>query len=493
MAQIPKLISKTKIMQGYQCHKSIYLSVHKKELIPKVGPELQALFDQGNQVTVEARKRFPAGVLVDNPAFDFVGSLKKTRELLAAHTPSIFEAAFEYKGCYARADVITYNESTQRWSIYEVKSSTKVKDEHLDDVGLQVWIMANAGLPIEKISVMHLNNLCKYPNLDNLFTVEDVTDKLRALHTQISPRLNEIFKDLRLDHVPEVDIGAHCFEPRECQFKDHCWSQKRIPEPSLFSIPGLREKKWELYSDGALKLEDIPPEKLNEKQNICLEVLKSGKRYIDKIGVQTEISKWKFPLIFLDFETINPAIPRFFGTGPFTQVPFQFSVHILNSMDSELTHYEHLHTDETDPRTQLIPKLIEACKGEGSVVAYYGQFEAGRIQEMEDFAPEYKEQLEQIRKRIVDPLPIFREYVYDKEFADSYSIKKVGPAILGKNFNYENMLVGEGGAAQRAFEDFISNKTALSRKNELKAALIEYCKKDTLVMVELVKWLYNIL
>jgi hypothetical protein len=252
MAQIPKLISKTKIMQGYQCHKNIYLSVHKKELIPKVGPELQALFDQGHQVTIEARKRFPQGVLVDNPAFDFGGSLKKTRELLAAHTPSIFEAAFEYKGCYARADVITYNESTQRWSIYEVKSSTKVKDEHLDDVGLQVWIMANAGLPIEKISIMHLNSLCKYPNLDNLFTEEDVTDKLRALHTKISPRLNEIFKDLRLDQVPDVDIGAHCFEPRECQFKDHCWSQKNIPELSLFSIPGLREKKWELYTEGSL-------------------------------------------------------------------------------------------------------------------------------------------------------------------------------------------------------------------------------------------------
>ena len=77
-------------MQGYQCHKNLYLSVHQKELVPKVTPELQALFDQGNAVTVEARKRFSKGVLVDNPAFDFVGSLKKTKELLAAHTEHIF-------------------------------------------------------------------------------------------------------------------------------------------------------------------------------------------------------------------------------------------------------------------------------------------------------------------------------------------------------------------------------------------------------------------
>lgn len=480
-------------MQGYQCHKNLYLSVHQKHLIPPVGPDLQALFDQGNQVTIEARKRFPDGVLVDNPAFDFIGSLKKTRDLLAAHTPSIFEAAFEYKGCYARADVIKYNPLTQRWSIYEVKSSTKVKDEHLDDVGLQVWIMANAGLPIEKIAVMHLNNLCKYPNLDNLFIEEDVTDRLRSLHTKISPRLTEIFKSLKQDKVPETDIGAHCFVPRECQFTEHCWKQKNIPEVSLFSIPGLRDKKWELYGEGYLQIDKIPKDKLNEKQNLCLEVLKTGKRHVDKEGIKSEISKWKFPLIFLDFETINPAIPRYEGTGPFTQVPFQFSVHILNSLDAELIHYEHLHTEPSDPRPHLIPKLIKACKGEGSVVAYYGQFEAGRIQEMEDYAPEFKDELEQIRTRIVDPLPIFREYIYDREFADSYSIKSVGPAILGKNFSYENMLVGEGGAAQRAFEEIISTKTPISRKNELTDALIEYCKKDTLVMVELVKWLYNIL
>lgn len=487
----PKLISKTKIMLGYQCRKNVYLSVHNKELIPPVTPELQALFDQGNEVTLEARKRYPEGVLVDLPAWEFVGSLKKTRELLAEHTACIFEAAFEYKGCYARADIITYNPATQRWSIFEVKSTTKVKDEHLDDVGLQVWIMANAGLPIEKISILHLNNLCKYPDLKNLFTEEDVTEQLRVRHTSIAPKLNEIFKSLRAEQVPDIDIGPQCTIPRECQFMEHCWSQKNIPEKSVFSIPGLREKKWELYQRNYIALDDIPDYELNEKQQICLQVLKTSKRYINSDYIKKELSGWKFPLVFLDFETINPAIPRYEGTTCFSQVPFQFSVHILKSLSAELEHFEFLHTEASDPRESLAQALIKSCGGEGSVVAYYGQFESARIQDLEEYFPALAARLKAIRERIVDPLPIIREAVYDAEFLDSYSIKSVGPALLGKDFSYAHMLVGDGSAAQRAFAEVIDSKTNLKRKEELRQALLDYCKKDTLVMVELVKWLYQ--
>ena len=98
MQTLPKPLSKTRLMRGYQCLKSIYLTIHNKELEPPVGPDLQAIFDQGNVVGAKARKRYLNGVLVDNPAWDFFGALKKTRELLDKETEVIFEAAFEYTG-----------------------------------------------------------------------------------------------------------------------------------------------------------------------------------------------------------------------------------------------------------------------------------------------------------------------------------------------------------------------------------------------------------
>lgn len=489
MGQLPKLLSKTKLMRGYQCHKCIYLTIHHKELEPPVTADQQALFDQGHLVGEEARKRFSGGVLVDNKPWDFIGSLKRTRELLQQQTRVIYEAAFEYKGCYARADIICYDVDTSRWLIYEVKSSTKVKEEHLNDVGLQAWIMAKSGLPIKQINIMHINNECHYPDLSNLFQIEDVTEKLRSKYLEIGPKLNQIFETIRKDEVPQIDIGPHCTQPNECPFISHCWSEKHIPAMSVFNLPQIKDKKWQLYQEGQIALDQITTPDLTPLQQRVIEVYQSKKRYLNKEGLKTALDTWKFPLVFLDFETIAPAIPRYFNTKPYQQVPFQFSAHIWPSPESTLLHKEYLHTDSSDPRPQLISHLLDACGTEGSIVSYYAQFESARISELAEFSPEQQAPLIKLNARMVDPLPLIREFVYDEQFHGSFSLKDVGPALLGTTFSYQGMLVNDGSAAQRAFEEIINNNTSASRKGELMNASLEYCRKDTLVMVELYKWL----
>lgn len=490
---LPKLISKTKILQGYQCHKNLYLSLHHRHLTPPVSEELQALFDQGNEVTVAARLRFPEGVLVDFPAFDFGGSLRKTKELLTQQVPVIFEAAFEYRGCYARADIIIYNQLTQRWSVLEVKSSTKVKTEHLDDVGLQAWIMANAGLPIEKISILHINNSCKFPDLDNLFTEVDVTEQLRERHVAIAGRLNEIFKSVRAPLAPEIRIGPHCFEPRECQYFAHCkGAQVSAAEPSVFDVPGFYEQRWKYVAQEKFLLSQLSAEEREELaplQQHYIKLLIEKGRSVNADVVRKHLSSWKFPLIFLDFETINPAIPIYHGTGPFEQVPFQFSVHRLESFTAEATHSEYLHNETSDPREALAKALLEQCAGEGSVVAYYAKFEERCILNLAENFPALSVELKKLAARLVDPLTVMKEAVYDAAFGASFSLKSVGPALLGELFSYEGMVVADGGSAQRAYAKIMAKSTPPSEKEQLRQALLEYCRKDTLVMVELVKWL----
>lgn len=491
MKPLPKLLSKTKIMRGYQCLKNIYLTVHHPDLEAPISPDQQAVFDQGNAVGEVARQRFPGGVLVDNKPWDFFGSLKRTRELLAQHTEVIYEASFEFNGCYARADIIQYSKDTKRWKIYEVKSSTKLKEEHLHDVGLQAWIMAKSGLPIEQIHILHLNPDCRYPNLDNLFIANDVTDKLRVLYPEIQGKVTNIFNTIKNETVPPVDIGPQCTFPNPCGFQSSCWKEKNIPEVSVLDLPKIGEKKWNLYSQGIFKLDDSRLSDLTPLQQRIVEVFKNGHRFIDKEGIKKIVSQWRFPLVFLDFETINPAIPRYDGTSPYQQVPFQFSVHVWPSPDSELIHKEFLHTDKTDPRPSLIPELLDACGDQGAIVAYYSQFESSRISEMTDYSIEHSNKLKSLLDRIVDPLPLIRDTVYDNKFGCSFSLKAVAPAILGESQSYDGMLVANGTAAQRAFEEIINDQTPTDRKKELVQASLEYCKKDTLVMVELVKWLFN--
>lgn len=491
MNAIPKLLSKTKLMKGYRCLKCIYLTIHYPELEPPIAPETQALFDQGNIVGAKAREYFPGGVLIDNKPWDFTGALAKTRELLANNAPAIYEAAFEYAGCYARADIIQFSPESNRWRIYEVKSSTKVKPEHYDDVGLQAWIMAKSGLPIESINVVHLNADCRFPDLNNLFKTVDITDEIRARYLSVQPKIKEILETIRKPETPEVDIGPQCLEPNECGFKKHCWQQKHIPEPSIFNLPKMHDRKWELYKDGIIALDDARLTGLNELQERIVNCYKTGERYINREAIEAALSGWQFPLVFLDFETINPAIPRYSGCRPFEHVPFQFSVHHWQTPNSELIHKEFLHVTADDPRPTLIPALLDACGEQGTIVAYFSRFESERIQALADYAPTYSEPLLKLVDRMADPLPIIRDTVYDNAFTGSFSLKSVAPALLGQSHGYDGMEVANGNDAQRAFEQIISGTLSQHRKSLLINALIEYCKKDTLVMVELVKWLYQ--
>jgi len=494
MNRIPSLLSKTKLLRGYRCLKCIYLTIHRPALEAPITPETQALFDQGNRVGASARDFFPGGVLVDNLPWDFSGALAKTRDLIAKGTEIIYEAAFEYMGCYARADILQFSSQSKRWRIIEVKSTTKVKPEHIDDVGLQAWIMAKSGLPIEQINIAYLNPECRYPDLSQLFNIQDVTAEIRATYLSIQPNIANIFATLRNKNVPDVDIGPHCLEPNPCGFTKHCWQEKQIPEFSVLNMPGLHTHKWDLYYDGIINVDDphlADKVALNTLQERIIEVYKTKQRFVDKEAIQQILSSWQFPLIFLDFETINPAIPRYENCGPYHQVPFQFSVHIWKEPQAEILHKEFLHDTESDPRPTLIPALLEACGEEGHIVAYYSKFESARIEELARFAPSYSEVLQSLLTRIVDPLPIFRQHVYDDKFEGSFSLKSVAPALLGDEQSYDNMMIANGNDAQRAFDELISPDISAEKKALLYQAMLEYCQKDTYMMVLLVKWLYE--
>lgn len=490
MNKIPKLLSKTKLMRGYRCLKCIYLTLHHPELEAAITPDTQALFDQGNKIGAKARDYYPGGVLIDHKPWDFTGALNKTRQLLANGTTTLYEAAFEYMGCYARADIIQLSPETKRWRILEVKSSTKVKPEHYDDVGLQVWIMTKSGLPVEQINIVHLNPDCRYPDLNDLFKEVDVTDEIRARYLSVQPKLHDIFTSIKEPEVPDIDLGSYCLEPTECSFSMHCWQEKKIPSISIFDLPGIKNRKWDLYSDGIVTLDNSRLDKLNDLQSRVVDCYKSGMRYVNSESIRSAMVNWQFPLVFLDFETINPAIPRYDGCRPFEQVPFQFSVHVWESPDTALTHQAFLHDTADDPRPTLIPALLEACGKKGSIVAYFGRFEAAQIQGLANYSPQHADALIKLIDRIVDPLPIIRDAVYDNAFNGSFSLKKVAPALLGESQSYEGMAVANGGDAQRAFEELISTETPDAKKTTIKTAMMDYCNKDTLVMVELVKWLY---
>src|SRR5512135_3054819 len=149
-----RLLSNSKYMNGLQCLKLLWLTVHEPDKLPVPDLATRHIFDQGHLVGELAKKLFPDGIEI--PTDDFMVNLKTTRALLEQRKP-LFEAGFMVKGLYSRLDILNPDEDGG-WDIVEVKSSTGIKPENLQDVSFQKYCCEKQGLEIHKCYLLCINN-----------------------------------------------------------------------------------------------------------------------------------------------------------------------------------------------------------------------------------------------------------------------------------------------------------------------------------------------
>ncbi len=482
-------LSKSRVIEGLQCSKRLYLRTFSPELADPVTPTQQARFDEGTYVGVLARERFEGGVLVAEDHLQSAQALQRTQDLISQGVNTLYEAAFKHEGVLVRVDILTRDSSEQPWQLVEVKSSTSVKDTHLSDVAVQRWVMRGAGQEVGPCFVMFINNQCVFPDLSNLFSREEVTSEV----DQIDSRVPEIVRSLQLtlesQSPPERDIGPHCDDPYECPFKTHCWEGAGVRSPSIFDLPAMGREVWEYYNRGIHSLSDPKLKGLKEKPARAVEAWRTGATWIDRKQIAERMESWKWPLHFLDFETFGPAVPRYPGTRPYQGVPFQFSCHVQTQPGGELVHYEFLYDGIDDPRPWVAQALIAAVGPKGSIVAYNKGVEEGAVEQLAQASPVHAQALARFAGRFVDPWPILKNAVYAPAFRNSYSIKAVAPALLGKDYSYGDLQVGGGQEAQNAYARLISGALSASEKSELRSSMLAYCAQDTRALAGVSEWL----
>ena len=308
----------------------------------------------------------------------------------------------------------------------------------------------------------------------------------------IEKELKRIKKVAALKKAPDIEIGPHCNDPYDCTFKGHCW--KGFPEYSVFDLPGVGPKTgWKMIDQGNLKIKDLNAEDFTKTMKKAIEVTKNNKISIDKEGINKAIKDWQWPLYFLDFETLSEAIPRFEGTRPFESIPFQYSCHVWRDPNNKtLEHFEYLHTENTDPREAIAKSLVKNFGNKGSVVAWAKHVEGNALKSLAKQFPKYNKALIKLAGRLVDPMPVFKQNVYHKEFKGSFSIKYVSPALLGEQADYSQLEVTGGLVSQAIATSLMrGNITDPKQKQETIQALLEYCRQDTMGMVDLVEWLHK--
>jgi len=489
-----KRISKSQFMKGLQCHKHLWLYNFRKDLIPPVPKDVQARFDEGHVVGDLARQYYDGGQLV---AFDYKQlpeAIKQTSELLKKGVKIIYEAAFVSNNVLVRPDILKKNPDGT-WDMLEVKSTTEVKDEHYPDAAIQKYILEGAGLKIKKVWLMHINNqFVKNGPITpkDFFIKQDITEEISGLRDEIIQNLEAFMEVLANDEAPEIGIGQQCSAPYECEFRGHCWAG--IPEYSIYDIPRLKwEKKEQLKDLGILRFRDVPEDfDLNAGQLLYLQVEKTGKAVIKKPAIAEFLGALEYPLYYIDFETIMPAVPLYDGSRPYQQIPFQLSLHIQAKPGAGVRHLEYLGDAKTDPRPALSRFMVDNIGPKGSLLAYNAAFEASRIKELAEDFPACADALLALVDRIKDLMKPFqaRAYVHP-QFHGRYSIKKVLPALI-PDMTYEGLPVANGGDAQLAYFSMLSGKLSKSEMEQTAKDLKVYCGQDTLAMVKILEHLQKI-
>lgn len=485
---MPLTISKSKYVAGLQCPKLLWTHYNDKGAFPPTDAATQAIFDTGHAVGDLAKELYPNGVEVVW-SFDLRKTVDETRELLKRRIP-IFEASFEENGCYCRADIMVPVEGGA-WDLYEVKSATKVKDVNVADVAFQTEVIESAGVKLDRLYLMHVDNrYVRQGDIDprGLFEATDITQRARALQPEVAGRVKQMHGIIAGDQ-PNTPIGKHCFNPYACNLWDQCAAF--LPEHNVLDLTGIHKTKAFGWIDaGKTAITDIPAGDLSTKHVIQQTAIRNGRAHVSPAEIRTWLDSLEYPLYCLDFETMNPAAPLVEGTRPYQQVPFQLSLHVINSKGAAPTHSEYLADSPGDPRPGLIEGL-KAIGPTGTILAYNMQFESRIIGELAEAFPTEASFLRGLDGRFQDLMDPFKRFWYhDARQHGSCSLKAVLPVLTGTT--YDGMAIAEGGQAQREFQRAVFGDVEAAEKVRVLQALRDYCRQDTQALVDILEALEGV-
>lgn len=481
-------LSKTRIQNGRQCQKRLWLDVHQRELA-EWGEASQLRLAQGTAFGELAQALLGGGHLVEADYTQSREAQAETQRLLArprARVPQIFEAAFEHQCVRVRVDVLRREPRSD--TLIEVKSTTGAKAEHIWDAAIQTWVLRGAGRPVKRVQIGHVNKDFVYQlegDYEGLLALTDITEQVDALQPEI-PALVRQLKKVVQGPMPEITTGAHCSSPYDCPFIGHCQSMEPPqPEFPVTLLPHGGKSVEALLAEGYRDLRDVPEDRLdNPRHQRIAEATRTGKPFLDP-ALRKAIKALPWPRYFLDFEAISFPVPRWLGTRPFQQIAFQFSCHVQTSARSKPRHHGYLDTEDSHPEARVAKRLMECIGDTGPILVWNRSFEAQILRQMAEAQPKLRKRLLAMVDRLVDLLPLYREHYYHAEQRGSWSLKAVLPTVA-PDLAYQGLEVGNGLDAQVAYLQLLDGVLSSQEGAALRSSLEAYCLMDTAGLVAMV-------
>jgi len=483
-------LSKSEYMMFLKHPAWVWLKKHRKEILPEPPPALQARFDDGHYFEQFAEQLFDGIVSLGFSNYREYQSLpKRTKTALDQGAPVIIQGRFEADQLTCIVDILQRVADTT-FDLFEIKSSTSVKEEHIYDLAFQRTVLERAGLTLRNIHVLfvdktYVRNGAIDPKA--LVAREDVTNQVNDLMEATGRFIDRALEAVTAPEMPDPSprharLGAFqewldIYQALEGMFADD----------SIYHLPQANAKIVSTLEDAGIdRMQDIANlSVLSLTQSRFIEVLRGGKRHVDQPALTSFLADLIYPLAFLDYETSQSLIPPFDGLRPYQQLPFQYSLHVQHEPGGPIAHLGYLHRDNTNPIPALVKKLRSDIGERGSVLVWYQGFEKARNSEMATMHSEHAAFLNALNDRVVDLMHPFKQgWVADKQFGGSNSIKKVLP-VLVPELSYGEIAVQEGETASRLWKEIVIDGKHAETAAKIFNDLDQYCTLDTWAMVRI--------
>jgi len=499
-----KKLSKTNYILYLDCAKNAWVKIHKPEIYNQneLSQFEKNIIETGNEIDKLARSLFPGGVLVENRE-----DIDYTKSLIDKKTEVIYQPVFETDKYMMASDILVWNNKVNAYDLFEVKASNSGEDKgskdklYTYDLAFQYTVLKSLNVPINKTYIIRLNN--EYVrggeiDLHDLFTREDFSEKVLKIKDDVAVEMENAYKLLSDSKEPFGECKC-ILRGKSSQCTTFKYSNPNVPEYSVHQISkiGLSKRKLEyLVDNDILDIKDVPEDtegvfELSENQRNQVRAVQTGKTKIDHVGIHDFLSGIQYPISFLDYETFAAAVPRFGGYSPFNQIPFQFSLHILEKDSDKLKHEEFLFTEKTNPDEHFIKAMQKYIPKSGSIIVWHKSFEMGKNVELGKRNPEYAKYLDDINFRIIDlEEPFKQQMLVHPDFKGKTSIKYVLPALT--KTSYKDMNIKEGGSASDTWNKIVTDQYGDMEQKQKIRDLLDYCKLDTKAMYDIWKYLEDL-
>ncbi|MEE2752213.1 MAG: DUF2779 domain-containing protein, partial [Myxococcota bacterium] len=470
----PEGLTREDVVAGLQCERRLHLQWQTRTTAnPKTSSQ--------SRVREAAFLRFPNGQALEG---DFNQRQLATEAALETPGPwALFGACAQHAGVQIQPDIL-YKTSANELGVFTIRKSASIKRTTYYDLAVEVWVLRGCGQAPSSARVLHINSeYCREDHgLDpnQLFHSVEALPFLEGRVSEVDSQIGPLKEPTLRSVAPEVSVGPHCKSPSRCPFLNDC-----SPNAGAFHVSRLPHgnRLAQRLPDSAIEdIRAIPmPTRMSPLQKRALSCIQKGEDWVGP-GLESTLQNVQFPLGYLDFESVAPAVPLHAQTHPYQSLPTQWSLHIQRQ-DGQLTHQEFIHDHNSDPRKAFADSLLEAVSEVGSLVVY-SPAESRVLKALAEQFPEHTEALEAVRARLYDLLAVIQRHYYHPDFNGTFTLKRVLPSLVD-DLSYDDLEIRNGAMAAQRYPELILSKPQTDFHRSLRHSLLRYCERDTLALVRI--------